>query len=279
MTRRHLSLLFLAPFVLLGVEAPPVEAAGMMRIQRSLMNESEHAAPLIPEFGYKKKQREQQKQLQKKKKKKKAKKVDPMKVIRTRMIAGKKVTDQELRSLARSGDDLGQYYYARRLEERGDPDVLDDAAGYYLRALKTGREAAEKPLVRLLEGGTLDEEAELVADAEAILGKRAADGDAVARDALIRMYRDGAPFGAKPEEADALLVAAAESGDARAALDLAYAMLRGVPNPARIESARGYLTIAAGAEDLAIRTQAENILRGLTPGQPSILTVATESPT
>src|SRR5690606_2438101 len=90
MTRRHLSLLFLAPFVLLGVEAPPVEAAGMMRIQRSLMNESEHAAPLIPEFGYKKKQREQQKQLQKKKKKKKAKKVDPMKVIRTRMIAGKK---------------------------------------------------------------------------------------------------------------------------------------------------------------------------------------------
>src|SRR5690606_26215235 len=103
------------------------------------------------------------------------------------------------------------------------------------------------------------------------------NGDAVARDALIRMYREGAPFGPKAEEADALLVAAAEAGDARAALDLAYAMLKGVPNPAKIESARGYLTVAAEADDLAIRTQAENILRGLTPGQPPILTVASEA--
>ncbi len=276
MTRRALSLLLLAPFVLLGAEAPPVEAAGMMRLQRSLVDDSERAMPLIPEFGYKKRQREQQKLLQKKKKKK-AKKVDPMKVIRTRMIAGKKVTDKELRSLAKSGDDLGQYYYARRLEERGDPEVLDDAAGYYLRALEKNREAAEKPLIRLLDGGTLDEEAELIADAEAILGERAADGDAVARDALIRMYREGAPFGPKAEEADALLVTAAEAGDAKAALELAYAMLKGVPNPAKVESARVYLTIAAKADDLAIRTQAENILRGLTTGQPPILTVASEA--
>lgn len=267
MTRRHLTLLLLVPFVALSVAPVTAQAAGgMMRLQRSLIDDSEHAMPLIPEFGYKKK-------LQKKKA---AKNVDPMKVIRTRMIAGKKVTDKELRSLAKSGDDLGQYYYAKRLEERGDPDVLDDAAAYYLSALKKNREAAERPLIRLLDGGMLDEQDELVADAEAILAKRAAKGDAVARDALIRMYREGQPFGLKAEEADALLVAAAEAGDAEAALDLAYAMLSGVPNPARIESAKGYLTIAAKAEDLSIRTQAENILRGLTPGQPQILTVASE---
>jgi len=269
MTSRHLHLLFLAPFI--AASFAPMPAMAFMRVPTSLASDSERAGPIIPDFGYKKKQ-----QKLKKKRAKPAKKVDPMKVIRTRMIAGKKVTDKELRSLARSGDDLGQYYYARRLEERGDPDVLDDAAGYYLKALKKDREAAERPLIRLLDGGTLGEETELVADAEAILGERAADGDAMARDALIRMYRAGEPFGLEPEKADALLVAAAEGGDAKAALDLAYATLAGVPNPARIEQARGYLAIAAKAEDLSVRTQAENILRGLEPGQPQILNVASE---
>ena len=267
MTRRHLTLLFLVPFVMVGAAPLPAGAAGMMRVPTSLISGSDHPGPLIPEFGYKKKLE----------KKKAAKKVDPLKAIRSRMIAGKKVTDKELRSLAKSGDALGQYYYAKRLEERGDPDVLDDAAGYYLTALTKGREAAERPLIRLLDSGAIDTQTELVAAAEALLTKLANKGDATARDALIGMYREGQPFGLKAEAADALLVAAAEAGDARAALDLAYAMLSGVPNPARIESAKGYLTIAAKAEDLSIRTQAENILRGLTPGQPQILTVASET--
>jgi TPR repeat protein len=271
MTSRRLHFLFLVPFV--AASFMPMEAQAFMRVPTSLASDSEHAGPIIPDFGYKKKQQK----LIKQKAKKKAKKVDPMKAIRNRMVAGKKVTDKELRSLARSGDDLGQYYYAKRLEERGDPDVLDDAAGYYLKALKTGREAAERPLIRLLDGGTLGEETELVADAEAILGKRAADGDAVAREALIRMYRDGAPFGLDPEKADALLVAAAEGGDAKAALDLAYTMLQGTPALDKVEQAKGYLKIAAAADDLSIRTQAENILRGLEPGQPPILTVASET--
>lgn len=267
MTRRHLTLLFLVPLVVVGVPPLPVEAGSMMRLERSLMDDSEHAMPLIPEFG-----------VRQKKKLQKTKKVDPMKAIRTRMIAGKKVTDKELRSLAKSGDDLGQYYYAKRLEERGDPDVLDDAAGYYLTALTKGREAAEKPLIRLLDGGAIDAQVELVADAEAVLVKRAGKGDVTAREALISMYREGQPFGLKTVEADALLIAAAEAGDTKAALDLAYATLRGVPNPAKIEAAKGYLKIAATAEDLSVRTQAENILRGLEPGQPQILTVASETP-
>ena len=266
MTRRRLTPLLIVPFVAVSLVPVPTLAGSMMRVPQSMTSDSEHAGPLIPEFGYKQK-----------KKLKKVKQVDPMKVIRTRMIAGKDVTDKDLLKLAKSGDDLGQYYYARRLEENGDPEMLDDAAGYYLMALKKDREAAEKPLIRLLDGGSLDAQTEIVADAEAVLTTRAGKGDVVARDGLIRMYRAGQPFGLKTDEADALLVAAAEAGDAKAALDLAYAMLSGVPSPARIESAKGYLTIAAKAEDLSIRTQAENILRGLTPGQPQILTVATET--
>ncbi|RYZ67062.1 MAG: hypothetical protein EOP08_03565 [Proteobacteria bacterium] len=272
MTRRHLTFLFVVPFITLSFAPMPALAAGMMRVPQSLSSDSERAGPLIPEFGYKKK-------LQKKKAAKKVtpKKVDPMKAIRTRMVAGKKVTDKELRSLAKSGDDLGQYYYAKRLEERGDPDVLDDAAGYYLSALKKNREAAERPLIRLLESGALVEQVEMIDEMETTLGKRAAKGDAVARDALIRMYRDGEPFGLKPDAADALLVAAAEGGDAKAALGLAYALLAGTPAPDKIETAKGYLQIAVAADDLSIRTQAQNILRGLEPGQASILTVASEA--
>ena len=270
MTRRRLAFLFLMPFVAMSVvPLPALAAGGMVRVSPSLSNDSDRPGPMVLDFGYK---------LKLLKKKKAAKQVDPMKAIRTRMIAGKKVTDKELRSLAKSGDDLGQYYYAKRLEERGDPDVLDDAAGYYLTALKKGRDAAERPLIRLLDSGALDTEAELVADAEAILGKLAGKGDVTARNALISMYREGQPFGLKPLDADALLLAAVEAGDARAALDLAYATLAGVPDPARIEAAKGYLTIAAKSDDLSIRTQAENILRGLEPGQPQILTVASEAP-
>lgn len=264
MTRRRLQYLLILPFVAMSVAPVPGLAAGMMRVPVSLSSDSEKAGPLIPEFGYKKKLE----------KKKAAKKVDPMKAIRSRMIAGKEVTDAELRALAKSGDDLGQYYYAQRLEERGDPDVLDDAAGYYLSALKKDREAAERPLIRLLESGALVEQVEMIAELETMLGTRATDGDAVARDALIRMYRSGEPFGLKPEAADALLVAAADGGDAQAALDFAYALLSGAPAADKIERAKGYLQIAAMAEDLSIRTQAENILRGLEPGQPPILTVA-----
>jgi TPR repeat protein len=269
MTRR-LSYLILVPFVALSlVPAPAFAGPKMVHLDQSLSSDSDKAGPMVLDFGYK----------QKLQKKKLAKKVDPMKLIRTRMIAGKKVTDKELRSLAKSGDDLGQYYYAKRLEEKNDPEVLDDAAGYYLTALKKGRDAAEKPLIRLLDGGVLDGQTELVADAETLLTKLAGKGDAVARDGLISMYRQGQPFGLKTAEADALLVAAAEAGDTKAALDLAYATLKGVPNPAKIEAAKGYLTIAAKSDDLSIRTQAENILRGLTPGQPQILTVASETPT
>ena len=72
-------------------------------------------------------------------------------------------------------------------------------------------------------------------------------------------------------------MAAADGGDAKAALDLAYALLAGTPAPHKIEMAKGYLQVAAQAENLSIRTQAENILRGLEPGQPSILTVASEA--
>ena len=83
MTRRRLHYPLLLALLATSMAPMPSLAAGMMRVPHSLASESEHAGPLIPEFGYKKKLE----------KKKAAKKVDPMKAIRTRMIAGKAVSD------------------------------------------------------------------------------------------------------------------------------------------------------------------------------------------
>jgi TPR repeat protein len=209
-------------------------------------------------------------------KKRLVRKADPMKALRSAMVSGKELTEQQLGQLVKSGDELAAYKLAQKIEATQDPDRLPEAMANYVVAVNGGRDFATSSIVRLLDMGVGTDDPELLAGAEDALVAEAAD-DAKVRDQLIRMYRSGEPFGPKALEADAMLVAAAEAGDTEAALDLAYAMLAGVPNPARIEAAKGYLKIAVTAENLSIRTQAENILRGLEPGQPSILTVALET--
>jgi len=266
MSRRHLGLAALLMTGLVSFGAPTPSQAGFNEWLKSVMNApGRHADPH---------DRARERQLQKKMRK--AKVVDPLKQLRHQMVSGKTLTEKQLGRLIKNGDELAAYKLAQKIEAGGDPARLDDAMGYYVVAVKGGRDFALAPIIRLLDTGVAADDAKLLARVEKTLAAKAPDHDN-ARRALIRMYRDGEPFGLKPDAADALLAAAAEAGDARAALDLAYIMLAGVPNPARIESARGYLTIAARAEDLSIRTQAENILRGLEPGQPPILTVASET--
>jgi TPR repeat protein len=212
----------------------------------------------------------------KKKKVRRAKAADPMKQLRHRMVSGEELSEKQLASLVKNGDDLAAYKLAQKIEAGGDPDRLDDAMGYYVTAIKGGRDFAAAPVIKLLDAGVAADDPKLLERTETVLVAEATD-HANVRDALIRMYRSGKPFGAEPQKADEMLIAAAEAGDAKAALDLAYAALTGVPNPAKIEFAKTYLAIAAKSEDLSIRTQAENILRGLTPGQPPVLTVASET--
>jgi TPR repeat protein len=202
-----------------------------------------------------------------------ARAVDPLKLIRNRMIAGKDVSYKEMQTLADSGDDLAQYYLAKRIEEANEPETLDAAARYYRRAAENGRTSAVRPLIRLLNANVFDEQPENLAESQELLEALAAKGDAVARDGLIAMYRAGKPFGLNPARADELLIASAQGGDAKAALDLAFVLLAGVPEPAEIEEAKGYLRIAATSETLNIRTMAENLLRTLEPQ----LTASTET--
>lgn len=235
-------------------------ATCMVRVPGSLSSDSERAGPMVP--GPCKPGQGARV----------AKPVDQLTLIRNRMIAGKDVSYKEMQTLADSGDDLAQYYLAKRIEEANEPETLDAAVRYYRRAAENGRTSAVRPLIRLLNAGVLDEQPKNLASSQELLEKLAADGDATARDGLIAMYRAGKPFGLDPARADALLVASANSGDAKAALDLAFALLSGTPEPAEIEMAKGYLKVAAASDTLNIRTMAENLLRTLEPQ----LTASTE---
>jgi TPR repeat protein len=244
-----------------AVAGPASAATCMVRVPESLSSSSDRARPMVP--GPCKPGQGQRK----------AKAVDPLKQIRSRVIAGKEVSYKELQTLADSGDALGQLLLAKRIEAENDPATLDAAARYYRRAAENGRMSAVRPLIRLLNADVfLDQPKNLTSSLE-LLEKLAADGDATARDGLIAMYRAGKPFGLDAARADALLVASADGGDAKAALDLAFALLSGTPEPAEIEKAKGYLKVAAASETLNIRTMAENLLRTLEPQ----LTASTET--
>ncbi|WP_055048766.1 hypothetical protein [Devosia sp. A16] len=248
----------------LAVVNPANAATCMVRVPESLSSDSERARPMVPGKC---------KPKEAKVKHRAAKPVDPMKLIRNRMIAGKKVSYRELQALADSGDDLAQLNLAKRIEADHDPETIDAAARYYRRAAENGRTSAIRPLIRLLNADVFLDQPKNLAASRDLLEKLAGDGDAVARDGLIAMYRTGKPFGLDPTRADELLVAAAKGGDAKAALDLAFALLSGTPEPAQIEEAKGYLKLAAASDTLNVRTMAENLLRTLSPQ----LTASTET--
>lgn len=247
-----------------SLAGPAGAATCMVRVPGSLSSDSERSGPMVPgpcKAG------------QGAAKTRAAKAVDPLKLIRNQMIAGKDVSYKDMQTLADSGDDLAQYYLAKRIEEANEPDTLDAAARYYRRAAENGRTSAVRPLIRLLNAGVFVDQPKNLASSQELLEDLTAKGDPVARDGLIAMYRTGKPFGLDPARADELLIASAKDGDAKASLDLAFALLSGTPEPAKIEEAKGYLKIAAASETLNIRTMAENLLRTLEPQ----LTASTET--
>jgi hypothetical protein len=267
--RQILAASVLSLVVAMGVATP--SQAGFDDWLRSVMDTpGKHAGPHARE------NRRHELRLERAAKRKAAKKADPMKALRHRMVIGEALTDEQLGLLIDSGDGLAAYKLAQKLEAGGDPTLLPDALGYYVTAMQGGRAFAASSVVRLLEAGTGAHDEKLLDRAETVLESSAGKNPGI-RDALIRMYRTGKPFGLATQKAEAMLIGAADAGDAGAALQLAYAALGGVPSPAKIAFARTYLAAAAKAEDLSIRTQAENILRGLEPSQAPLLTLASET--
>jgi hypothetical protein len=237
--------------------ALPASAACVARVDSSLSSDSEKVGPTRPcnvrELAAWNKVHGP-----------KPKVVDPLKLIRNKMVAGRSVTYKQLEKLAKSGDDLAAYNLGKRIEADGDAATYDTAVAYYAQAVEGGRAFAIKPIIRLLDAGAASDSPKLLARTEKLLAKQALSDNGT-RGALIRMYRAGTPFGLHPDKADALLVAAAEGGDSQAALDLAFSLLSGSPDPEEIEKAKAYLAIAKASDHLNVRTMAENLLRPLEP--------------
>ncbi len=201
-----------------------------------------------------------------------------LKALRKSMLAGKELSDVQLRSLADAGEGLAAARFAKRLEERNDPAFVDDAAHYYSIAVYQGRDFA---LPRLLATVT-DTKAEFgparLRNIRGVLDRAARRGDARAAAGLARMLMQGAPFETDIPKARELLLLAAQAGDEKAAMELALSHIQGElglpPDPA---AARPALELALASPDPGVQAMALALSRQIPGGealQPASLPAA-----
>jgi hypothetical protein len=194
---------------------------------------------------------------------------------RKRMIAGRRISFDQMRAIADAGDGLAAFRYAERLLELDDPALLDDAAHYFASAAHTGRDYAVAPLLRVLVMPGIEISEARLKHIETALRRHALRGNAKATEALIGFYSTGTPFGLQPEAANELQQAVALGGDPEAAIAMA---LRAMSDPATTLSdadIEALLQVAVTSENLGQRTTAENILSLLQKRTPA----AGETPT
>ncbi|MEK1875760.1 MAG: hypothetical protein AAAC50_25590 [Rhizobium altiplani] len=182
--------------------------------------------------------------------------------IRRRMIARQRVSYKELQMLADRGDGVAALYVAKRLA--ANPTLKADAVHYYTIACSTGRAGAVAPLSRLLSTETGSISDPRLDQAEQTLRDHAARGNPVAVAQLIKFYKSGHPFGAKPDEVIRLERQAASSGDAKTALDMAISMIsQGLTSEQEKKEARQFLITAQTSAEPSTRAVAAAVLRRL----------------
>jgi 23S rRNA U2552 (ribose-2'-O)-methylase RlmE/FtsJ len=189
---------------------------------------------------------------------------DPvLKDIRRRLVNKRRVTFSELRRLADTGDGLASYRLAERIVGLDRPDLLGDAAHYFSIAVFDGRTYAVNPLSAILSNPQVKIKDSRLKHIERALLRQARSGQIRAIEALVKLYKSGTPFGAKPEEALALMRSVLEQKhDSEIALQLAVNIARNAPlAPDEIEEIRRYLQIAETSDVLGTRAAAENLLR------------------
>ncbi|MCX2721343.1 hypothetical protein [Roseibium salinum] len=183
---------------------------------------------------------------------------------RKRMLAGQRISYDQMRALADHGDGLAAFRYANRLVELGDPDVLSAAALYYASAAYTGRDYAVGPLLKILERRDVEFSERRLTHLENSLRALAMSGDRDAADGLLKLYSTGHPFGFQPDRVRQFRVDLAAAGDPNAAMQLALNALSGNAGE-EVDKARvaALLATVMEADDLGLRTAASNLQRML----------------
>lgn len=188
---------------------------------------------------------------------------------RKAMLAGRRISFDQMRELADHGDGLAAFRYAKRLVALDDPDLLSPAALYFATAAFTGRDYAVHGLLDILQRRDIEFTQKRLDHLENSLRALAMSGDQDAADGLIRLYVAGHPFGFAPEKARAFRADLAAAGDPDAALKLALQTLSdGVPQDTT--QVTTLLETAAKAEALGTRATARNLLRMLKTAPESL---------
>ncbi|WP_309667316.1 hypothetical protein [Tabrizicola sp.] len=206
---------------------------------------------------------------------------DPaMKDMRRRMLAGKDLSDADLRWLADAGEGLAAARFAERLEGRGDVAVLDDAAHYYSIAVYVDRDFALPRLISVLGRSGIEIAPKRLKSILQVLEGQAQQGSPVAAAGLAGFYLRGQPFGTDVPRARDLLLVAAEAGDTQAAIRLALSHIQGAPGlPPDPVAARPALALALASPDPGVQAMANTLLLRLPKGAPILTAFAPKTAT
>lgn len=196
---------------------------------------------------------------------------------RRRMLAGERISYDDMRALADHGDGLASFRYANRLMDLDRPDLLSAAALYYATAAYTGRDYAIGPLVRLLTRRDIPFTEARLRHLETALRAFALRGNEQAIDALTGFYSTGHPFGLQPERAAELQRDLAAAGNAEAALDLIMQVMAGRGIVAERDEIEDWFDTLAASDDLGDRATAQN-LRSLFEAAPARYAAAGAAP-
>jgi|GEM_PF-2383572 len=183
--------------------------------------------------------------------------------IRRRLVNHDRVSFDELRQLADTGDGLAAYKLAERILRLDRPDLLGDAAHYFSIAVNDGRAYAIPPLAAILANPQVEIKASRLTHIERAMVHQARSGQLRAIEALVQMYKIGRPFGTKPDEATRLMKMVVERKfDGEIALQLAINIAAKAPlSTSEIQEIRHYLMIAEESDVLGTRAAAQNLLR------------------
>lgn len=193
-----------------------------------------------------------------------------LKDLRRSMLAGRDLSDRQLQVLADAGEGLAAARYARRLEERGQVEYLDDAAHYYSIAIHADRDFAIPRLVAILRGGKAEFGPSRLRNIGWVLDRESAR-DPVAAAGLAELLIKGEPFGQDVPRARTLLLTAAQAGDFKAAIRLAQSHFTGAPGlPPDPDGARPALELAISSPDPGIQSIARTLLNQLPGGVPDL---------
>jgi len=184
---------------------------------------------------------------------------------RLEMLAKHVVSDEDLRALANYGDGLAALKYVRLLVSRyaGQPEHASDIAYYGAIAVGSGRVWPLEDMVLAMRALSPDTEPpKRINKYFKVLYAHAWAGNSIALDALVDFNGEGMLFGKLLEKTRLRIVEqSVRNGGGRAELRLAVRLMS---KPQRSveesELVRGYLTRAIAANDLAVRTTAQNLM-------------------